>query len=133
MRRYCGVAGLRPRLLLPVPLLTPRLSSLWVGLVTPVPARQAMPLVESLRNEVVCSERDIVSYVPDPTEGLVPVDCAIALALRHTREGAVPTRWSGSPARPIPDDTHAILIVPGLGHSSTRDLRSFPGGRRPAG
>ena len=38
MRRYSEVAGLRPRVLLPVPLLTPRLSSLWVGLVTPVPA-----------------------------------------------------------------------------------------------
>jgi uncharacterized protein YbjT (DUF2867 family) len=38
MRRYSGVAGLRPRVLLPVPLLTPRLSSLGVGLVTPVPA-----------------------------------------------------------------------------------------------
>ena len=38
MRRYCDVAGLRPRVLIPVPVLTPRLSSLWVGLVTPVPA-----------------------------------------------------------------------------------------------
>ena len=38
MRQYSHVAGLRPRVLIPVPLLTPRLSSLWVGLVTPVPA-----------------------------------------------------------------------------------------------
>src|SRR6476660_7133607 len=52
MHRYSDVAGLRPRVLIPVPLLTPRLSSLWVGLVTPVPAGLAMPLVESLRNEV---------------------------------------------------------------------------------
>src|SRR6185437_6183745 len=59
MRRYSKVAGLRPRVLVPLPLLTPRLSSLWVGLVTPVPAALAMPLVESLRNEVVCSEHDI--------------------------------------------------------------------------
>jgi hypothetical protein len=44
------VAGLRPRVLVPVPLLTPQLSSQWVGLVTPVPAGLAMPLVESLRN-----------------------------------------------------------------------------------
>src|SRR5580700_9797018 len=87
MRRYSEMAGLRPRVLVPVPLLTPRLSSLWVGLVTPVPAGLARPLVESLRNEVVCSERDIAAYVPDPPEGLVPLDRAIALALRHTREG----------------------------------------------
>ena len=109
MRRYSEVAGLRPRVLLPVPLLTPRLSSLWVGLVTPVPAGLARPLVESLRNEVVCSERDISSYVPDPPDGLLPVDRAIALALRHTREGAVSTRWSsaatpGAPSDPLPSD-----------------------------
>ena len=109
MRRYSEVAGLRPRVLIPVPLLTPRLSSLWVGLVTPVPAGLAMPLVESLRNEVVCSEHDIASYVPDPPEGLVPLDRAIALALRHTREGAVSTRWSsaatpGAPSDPLPSD-----------------------------
>ncbi|HTQ89679.1 MAG TPA: NAD(P)H-binding protein, partial [Streptosporangiaceae bacterium] len=59
MRRYAKVAGLTPRVIVPVPVLTPRLSSLWVGLVTPVPAGLAMPLVESLRNEVVCSEHDI--------------------------------------------------------------------------
>jgi uncharacterized protein YbjT (DUF2867 family) len=109
MRRYSEVAGLRPRVLVPVPLLTPRLSSLWVGLVTPVPAGLARPLVESLRNEVVCSEHDIASYVPDPPEGLLPVDRAIALALRHTREGAVSTRWSsaatpGAPSDPLPSD-----------------------------
>src|SRR6202042_745242 len=109
MRRYSRVAGLRPRVLVPVPLLTPRLSSLWVGLVTPVPAGLARPLVESLRNEVVCSEHDIASHVPDPPEGPVPLDRAIALALRHTREGAVSTRWSsaatpGAPSDPLPSD-----------------------------
>src|SRR5271169_4266669 len=109
MRRYCAVAGLRQRVLFPVPLLTPRLSSLWVGLVTPVPAGLAMPLVESLRNEVVCSEHDIAGYVPDPPEGLLPLDRAITLALRHTREGEVSTRWSsaatpGAPSDPLPSD-----------------------------
>ncbi len=109
MRRYAEVAGLTPRIIVPVPLLTPRLSSLWVGLVTPVPSGLAMPLVESLRNEVVCSERDIAEYVPDPPGGLLSVDQAIALALRHTREGAVSTRWSsaatpGAPSDPLPTD-----------------------------
>ena len=109
MRRYAAVAGLPPRVLVPVPLLTPRLSSLWVGLVTPVPAGLAMPLVESLRNEVVCAEHDIARYVPDPPDGLMPVDRAIGLALRHTREGDVSTRWSsagtpGAPSDPLPSD-----------------------------
>jgi uncharacterized protein YbjT (DUF2867 family) len=109
MRRYSTVAGLRPRVLISVPLLTPRLSSLWVGLVTPVPAGLARPLVESLRNEVVCAEHDIAGYIPDPAEGLLPIDQAIALALRHTREGEVSTRWSsagtpGAPSDPLPSD-----------------------------
>ncbi|HEY4461959.1 MAG TPA: SDR family oxidoreductase [Streptosporangiaceae bacterium] len=109
MRRYAAVAGLRPRVLVPVPLLTPRLSSLWVGLVTPVPSGLAMPLVESLRNEVVCAEHDIGAWVPDPPGGLLPLDEAIALALRHTREGDVSTRWSsagtpGAPSDPLPSD-----------------------------
>jgi len=109
MSRYAGIAGLRPRLLVPVPLLTPRLSSLWVGLVTPVPAGLAMPLVESLVNEVVCADHDIAQYVPDPLGGLVPLDLAIELALRHTREGDVSTSWSsagtpGAPSDPLPSD-----------------------------
>jgi uncharacterized protein YbjT (DUF2867 family) len=109
MRRYSDSAGLRPRLLISVPLLTPRLSSLWVGLVTPVPAGLARPLVESLVNEVVCAEHDIAEYVPDPPGSLVPLDLAIALALRHTREGDVSTSWSsagtpGAPSDPLPSD-----------------------------
>jgi uncharacterized protein YbjT (DUF2867 family) len=109
MRRYAEVAGLTPRLIVQVPLLTPQLSSLWVGLVTPVPASLARPLVESLRNEVVCSEHDIAEYVPDPPRGAVSLDQAIALALRHTREGNVSTRWSsaatpGAPSDPLPTD-----------------------------
>jgi uncharacterized protein YbjT (DUF2867 family) len=131
MRRYSEVAGLRPRVLIPVPLLTPRLSSLWVGLVTPVPAGLAMPLVESLRNEVVCSEHDIASYVPDPPEGLVPLDRAIALALRHTREGAVSTRWSSAaapaaPSDPLPSDP------PWAGGSLYVDARISPVRASPA-
>ncbi len=109
MRRYAETAGLHPRVLIPVPLLTPRLSSLWVGLVTPVPAGLARPLVESLRNEVVCANHDIAAYVADPPEGLLPVDRAIALALRHTQAGEVSTRWSsagtaGAPSDPLPTD-----------------------------
>lgn len=52
MRSYARLRGLR-RLMIPVPVLTPRLSSYWVNLVTPVPAGIARPLIEGLRNEVV--------------------------------------------------------------------------------
>ncbi|MFM8418293.1 MAG: NAD(P)H-binding protein, partial [Actinomycetota bacterium] len=53
MMRYAKVAGLRRRIIVRVPLLTPRVSSMWVGLVTPVPASIARPLIDSLINKVV--------------------------------------------------------------------------------
>ena len=52
-----------------MPLFTPSLSSHWVGLVTPVPAGIARPLVESLRNEVVCREHDIAELRARPAGG----------------------------------------------------------------
>ncbi|WP_159044418.1 NAD(P)H-binding protein, partial [Streptomyces sp. NRRL B-24085] len=64
MLRYAAVAGLPRRVILPVPVLTPGLSSHWVGLVTPVPASIARPLTESLRHEVVCHENDISRHLP---------------------------------------------------------------------
>ncbi|MBI0298671.1 SDR family oxidoreductase [Streptomyces sp. PRKS01-29] len=109
MRRYAHVTGLRRRLIAPVPVLTPGLSSLWVGLVTPVPGAIARPLVESLRHEVVCAERDITRYVPDPPGGPLGVDRALELALRRIRDAEVATRWSsaatpGAPSDPLPTD-----------------------------
>ncbi|MCQ8195133.1 SDR family oxidoreductase [Streptomyces rugosispiralis] len=109
MRRYARVTGLRRRLIVPVPVLTPGLSSLWVGLVTPVPGAIARPLVESLRHEVVCAERDITRYVPDPPGGPLGVDRALELALRRIRDAEVATRWSsaatpGAPSDPLPTD-----------------------------
>lgn len=52
IRAYARIRGLR-RFMIPVPVLTPRLSSYWVSLVSPVPANIARPLIEGLRNEVV--------------------------------------------------------------------------------
>lgn len=109
MRGYAAVAGLPPRLIVPLPLLTPRLASYWVGLVTPVPAGVARPLVESLRNETVCREHDIARYVPDPPEGLIGFEQAVELALHKIKEADVATRWSsastpGAPSDPLPTD-----------------------------
>ncbi|KAF2776998.1 SDR family oxidoreductase [Streptomyces sp. OM5714] len=109
MCRYAAVAGLRPRIIVPVPVLTPRLSSHWVGLVTPVPASIARPLTLSLRHEVVCQEHDIARYVPDPPGRPLPFDEALALALRRVRDAQVATRWSsasvpGAPSDPLPTD-----------------------------
>jgi uncharacterized protein YbjT (DUF2867 family) len=109
MQRYAVVAGLPRRRILPVPLFSPSLSSHWVGLITPVPAGIARPLVESLRNTVVCREHDIAEYVPDPPEGLLGFDEAVRLAVQRVRDSAVATRWSGAsvpgaPSDPLPTD-----------------------------
>ncbi len=109
MRRYAVIARLPRRLILPVPVLSPRLSSLWVGLVTPVPGGLARPLVESLRNEVVCAEHDIAQFVPDPPEGLIGFEEAVRLALKRIGNADVATRWSsasvrGAPSDPLPTD-----------------------------
>jgi uncharacterized protein YbjT (DUF2867 family) len=109
MQHYAQVAGLRRRLIVKVPVLTPRLSSHWVGVVTPVPNGIARPLVESLVHEVVCTEHDIAEYVPDPPQGLIGFDRAVRLALTRIQEAAVSTRWSsagvpGAPSEPLPTD-----------------------------
>lgn len=109
MRRYAAIAHLPRRLILPVPVLTPRLSSHWIGLVTPVPASLARPLTESLRHEVVCRDRDIERYVPSPPGHPIGFDRAVALALQRVREAQVTTRWSsaavpGAPSDPLPTD-----------------------------
>jgi uncharacterized protein YbjT (DUF2867 family) len=109
MQRYAHVAGLRRRVIVRVPVLTPRLASHWVNLVTPVPRAIARPLIDSLRNEVVCHEHDIAQWIPDPPEGLLGLDESIRLALQRIREAAVETRWSsaawpGGPSDPLPTD-----------------------------
>jgi len=109
MARYAAVAELPARRVLPVPVLTPRLSSHWVNLVTPVPRAIAAPLIDSLVHEVVCREQDILEYVPDPPEGRIGYDTAVALALTKINAGEVETRWSdaagaGAAADPLPSD-----------------------------
>ncbi|MET8244422.1 SDR family oxidoreductase [Streptomyces sp. NPDC005202] len=106
---YAAAAGLPRRVIVPVPVLTPGLSSLWVGLVTPVPASLARPLAESLRHEVVCHEHDLARYVPDPPGHPIGYDQAVRLALQRVRDARVTTRWSsasvpGAPSDPLPTD-----------------------------
>jgi uncharacterized protein YbjT (DUF2867 family) len=83
MQTYARVRGLR-RLIIPVPLLPPRLSAHWINLVTPVPAGIVYPLVEGLRNEVVCRENRIRELVPIP---LTPMEAAICTALTEIAAG----------------------------------------------
>jgi uncharacterized protein YbjT (DUF2867 family) len=83
MRSYARVRGLR-RLVIPVPLLTPRLSAYWISLLTPVPPGVVYPLVEGLRNEVICRDNRIRGLVPIE---LTTMEAAICTALTETAAG----------------------------------------------
>ena len=109
MQRFAAIAGLPKRRILPVPVLSPGLSSEWVGLVTPVPRGLSRPLVESLRNTAVADEHDIAQYIPDPPDGLIGYDRSVELALSKVRNLDVPTTWSsatpaGAASEPLPED-----------------------------
>ncbi|HTF99195.1 MAG TPA: NAD(P)H-binding protein [Nitrospirota bacterium] len=64
MQKYAEVRGLAKRIIIRVPVLTPLLSAYWVDLVTPVPSGIAHPLIEGLRNEVICKDNGIDRFVP---------------------------------------------------------------------
>lgn len=64
MQKYAETRGIAQRIIIPVPFLTPLLSSYWVDLVTPVPSGVAHPLIEGLKNEVVCRDSRIDQFVP---------------------------------------------------------------------
>jgi hypothetical protein len=101
MQKFSQISGLRKRIIIQVPVLTPKLSSLWIGFVTPVPTSLARPLVESLISEVVVDPRKaITDLIPPPAEGLLTVSQAIELALTRVAENHVDTRWSDA-AYPI--------------------------------
>ena len=94
MDRYAAAAGLRRRLIIPVPILTPRLSSHWVNLVTPLPYVLARPLVDSLINDVVVRpDRDIGRLVDHTPYTL---DQAIERALAVVGDLQLKTSWMDS-------------------------------------
>jgi uncharacterized protein YbjT (DUF2867 family)/uncharacterized protein YndB with AHSA1/START domain len=97
---YAEEAGLATRLIIPVPVLTPRLSSYWIHLVTPVPAFIARPLAEGLSNPVVCQENSIRSMVP---QDLLGCRETIRLALGRVQKRCVDTCWTDAGLFPVPE------------------------------
>jgi uncharacterized protein YndB with AHSA1/START domain len=93
MKGYAKVRGLR-RVLIPVPVLTPRLSAHWVHWVTPVPSGIIYPLIEGLRNEVVVRDNEAPTLFPD----IEPMgyEAAVRQALSKLEAGQVETRWADS-------------------------------------
>ncbi|MEX2550418.1 MAG: SDR family oxidoreductase [Nitriliruptoraceae bacterium] len=115
MQTYAEVAGLRRRIILPVPVLSPQLSSLWIGLVTPLPTGLARPLVDSLVNEVVVRDDAFQQVLPRPMMGVAE---SLRLALSRIQDLDVATTWAsaggrgaerstgsnGHPEDPLPED-----------------------------
>ncbi len=99
MRTMAQALGLPRRTILPVPVLTPRLSSLWIHLVTPLSHRIARPLAEGLRNRVVCRSMAARELMP---QQLLSVREAIDAALGQFQNDDVETSWSD--AGTIPGD-----------------------------
>jgi len=93
MQRFARLRGLH-RLIIRVPVLTPRLSSYWVDVVTAVPAVVARPLIEGLRSAVVVVDPRVQQLLPIAR---TPFDVAVRAALRESRPGAKepPFRWVG--------------------------------------
>lgn len=93
MLAYAEERGLRRRILT-VPVLTPRLSSYWLGLVTPVPSKVARELIEGVRNESVCRDGSAAALFPQ----IVPLGFreSVRRALESLREHRVETVWSGA-------------------------------------
>ncbi|MEC8762578.1 MAG: SDR family oxidoreductase [Actinomycetota bacterium] len=109
MNGYAVVAGLPQRAIAALPVLTPRLASLWVNLVTPIPAAIARPLVESLQVDCVVRSWAVDDLIPRPGDGLMRYRDAVALALSREKEDTVETSWADAelldvPSSPLPSD-----------------------------
>ena len=106
MQIYAEVAGLRPRRILVLPVLTPRIAALWVGLVTPIPSGLARPLVESLHCDAVMANHDIDTIIAQPEGGLTPYRRSVSLALARIARGEIETTWNTGTAAQLPTDPH---------------------------
>jgi len=101
MQTYADVRGFR-RWILPVPVLAPGLAARWVGLVTPIPNRLAVPLVRGVVHPVVADTSRAERLFP----GIRPLAYreSVKLALERTAQGKVETRWSGALGMPATYD-----------------------------
>ena len=89
---YAEAAGLRRRLIVPVPFVSPTFSTHWVNLVTPLPRGLAASLIDSLRNDVVVTDdsaRELSDHTTKTTRA------AIESSIARVQNLDIPTRWSG--------------------------------------
>jgi uncharacterized protein YbjT (DUF2867 family) len=100
---YAEEAKLPKRFIIPVPVLTPTLSALWIHLISPVPKSIALPLTEGLTSEAVCSENRIKEIIP-----LELLSCrqAIRLALDRIHQEQVDSCWMDAGQLLAPEWAH---------------------------
>jgi uncharacterized protein YbjT (DUF2867 family) len=92
MAEYARQRGLR-RIMISVPVITPRLSSLWLALITPIYARTGRKLVDSIRNPTIVRDPAALATFNIRPLGM---SAAIAAALRNEDREFAATRWSDS-------------------------------------
>lgn len=123
MQIHAEEAGLPKRLVIPVPILSPKLSYRWIGLMTPTNINIARGLVDGLRNDAVCLNDDITKLIP---QNLIPARDAIKSALEEKQytlvkdvygyqDGKIPIAWSqpGDPSYaggPLFHDRRAVVV-----------------------
>jgi uncharacterized protein YbjT (DUF2867 family) len=103
---YASIRGLR-RYMIPVPVLTPHLSSYWVHWVTPIPSDIARPLIEGLRNEVIVHNDVARKLFPNIQPGTFAV--AVSQALDNLNASEVETSWADALVSSQPDRLPAVL------------------------
>jgi uncharacterized protein YbjT (DUF2867 family) len=102
MQTYAAARGLTRRIFA-VPVLAPKIAGLWVGLVTPIPNRLAVPLMEGIVEPVLADTTRARSLFPE----IEPLSCRAAVDAALAPDDEVETRWSGalhdSPAYQLTD------------------------------
>lgn len=114
LKKYAKVRGLR-RGLITLPVVTPRLSSYWVHMITPVPAPIALPLINGFRNDAIVGNDSARRIFPDIR--LLNYEMAVRLSLAHLRSGEVETTWNDAlvtsqrGSRPVVLTTHEGMLL----------------------
>ncbi|MBT8387727.1 MAG: SDR family oxidoreductase [Ignavibacteria bacterium] len=107
MNIYAEVRGLK-RYFIKVPVLTPKLSSHWIGLVTPLPSRIAKPLVDGLKNELICKSdkaKKMFNFTP------ISYKQAVEHALQRNKEGTTKTVWFSAYSSGIKDKATPVHLT----------------------
>jgi uncharacterized protein YbjT (DUF2867 family) len=95
------------RLVLPIPVLSPMLSSYWLGLITPVPVRVASTLIEGLKSETLVQNDNAERYFPEVRP--VSYETAVRVAIREIEESQIVSRWCDSSAGEVCDTVQEDL------------------------